>query len=289
MFPASYFALFPPFPRDDRVFVAMSFDAQFDRRWSEVLVPAISDVRRNDNRLMPHRVDLSRRGDSILTEILDELARCRLILADVSTVGRIADRPVRNANVFYEFGLAHASRLAEEVVLLRSDSDPLPFDIANVRVHSYNPDGDPAGARELVRSLIRDALATVDSVRSRTVERIVESLDFECFDVLFATEDDGGATHPSRNDILKGMAIWQASARIAAIQRLLELGALSADFQRITAKHIGGNSELPKEDLVRYRRTPLGDSVLRLVLDRLDYFSPEVRAAFASKSAAPPT
>ena len=41
MYPASFFGLFPPFPRDDRVFLAMSFDSRFDRRWNEVIAPAV--------------------------------------------------------------------------------------------------------------------------------------------------------------------------------------------------------------------------------------------------------
>ena len=44
MFPNHYFGLFPPFPRNNRVFVAMSFDEQFKDRWQNVLVPAITSV-----------------------------------------------------------------------------------------------------------------------------------------------------------------------------------------------------------------------------------------------------
>jgi hypothetical protein len=131
MYPAIFFGLFPPFPRDDRVFVAMSFDSRFDRRWNEVIVPAVRRIcvrtGATETRLEPHRVDLRTASDSILTEILDGIGRCRAVVADITSIGHIEGRPVRNANVLYEVGLAHASRLPEEVIIFRSDRDALLF------------------------------------------------------------------------------------------------------------------------------------------------------------------
>jgi hypothetical protein len=43
MYPANYFGLFPPFPRENTVFVAMSFDPRFQTRWSNVIVPRHSE------------------------------------------------------------------------------------------------------------------------------------------------------------------------------------------------------------------------------------------------------
>ena len=70
MFPRNYFGLFPPFPRENKVFVAMSFDDQFQSRWENVISPAIRNVSVNNTPLEPHRIDTRRIGDSILTEIL---------------------------------------------------------------------------------------------------------------------------------------------------------------------------------------------------------------------------
>ncbi len=74
-------------------------------------------------------------SDSILTEILDGIGRCRAFLADISLIGEIENTPIRNANVLYEVGLAHAVRLPQEVLLFRSDDRPLMFDMANIRVN----------------------------------------------------------------------------------------------------------------------------------------------------------
>src|SRR5439155_14340007 len=133
MYPNTYLSLFPPFPRDNRAFVAMSFDHRFDPRWANVLAPAISRVRVNGVPLEPRRVDMRKASDSVLTEILDGIARCRIFVGEVTPIGEIEGRPIRNANVLYEIGLAHATRLPQEVVLFRSDEQELLFDVANVR------------------------------------------------------------------------------------------------------------------------------------------------------------
>jgi len=60
------------------------------------------------------------------------------------------DRAFRNENVLYEVGIAHSSRLPEEVIFFRSDNDKLLVDLANIRINSYDPDGDPKKSKELV-------------------------------------------------------------------------------------------------------------------------------------------
>ena len=85
MYPLNLFTLFPPFPRNNRVFVAMSFNEAFRKRWDDVIGPAVGSVRLNGIPLEPHRADMRKVSDSILTEILTEISECRLILADVLT------------------------------------------------------------------------------------------------------------------------------------------------------------------------------------------------------------
>ena len=109
----------------------------FNKRWELVIAPAIKTVERNDLPLEPHRVDVKRVSDSILTEILNGVSNSLVIFADVSSFGEVEDKPIRNGNVMYEVGLAHATRLPEEVILFRSDSDELLFDVANVRINRY--------------------------------------------------------------------------------------------------------------------------------------------------------
>ena len=69
------------------VFVAMSFAEPYTARFDSIIRPAIESITFSGNRLTAKRVDLSKTGDSILTEILDGIAHCEMVLVDVSTVG----------------------------------------------------------------------------------------------------------------------------------------------------------------------------------------------------------
>ncbi len=149
MYPAQFFGLFPSFPQENKVFVAMGFDKQFQSRWEQVIKPSIVEIG-----LEPYRVDPSRISDSILTEILSGIGKSRLIFADVS----VDSKGVRNGNVMYEVGIAHAMRQPQEVVLFRSDKEKLLFDIANIRVNTYDPDGDPKGAGRSVKGALSETL-----------------------------------------------------------------------------------------------------------------------------------
>ena len=116
------------------VFVAMSFAPQYQTRFDAVLAPAIRSITIGGVSLEPHRVDISKNGDSILTEISDGIAHSRLVLADVSSIGKdsVTDRPYRNANVLYEVGLALACRHSSEVLLIRDDHDDFLFDVSTI-------------------------------------------------------------------------------------------------------------------------------------------------------------
>src|SRR5205823_3594933 len=86
-----------------QVFVAMSFDPRYQSRFDNVISPAIRSILIDNIPLQPYRVDLSKTGDSILTEINNGIAHSRLILADVSTIGRDSStgHTYRNSNVMY--------------------------------------------------------------------------------------------------------------------------------------------------------------------------------------------
>ena len=120
MYPQNFFSLFPPFPRNNDVFVAMSFDERFDSRWENVIKPAFKE-QINGVSLNPYRVNLSNISDSIPTDILEGIRSSRLILGDITTIGKIDGIAVCNNNVMYEIGIAQAIRLPEEVVIFSSD------------------------------------------------------------------------------------------------------------------------------------------------------------------------
>lgn len=273
MYPNTYLSLFPPFPRDNRVFVAMSFHPRFDARWQDVLVPAVRRVKVAGSALEPHRVDLRKASDSVLTEILEGISRCRFFLADITVIGELDGRPVRNANVLYEVGLAHATRLPEEVALLRSDNRELLFDVMNVRVLEYDPDGDPKAAQNLVADAIVQSLKELDLRKSLSVRRVAESLDVHSWFLLLEAASVGVVHHApvkTMRDALGG------ATRRQAIDRLLETGALRAEIVKLTPELLA-QADKPFEELVAYQVTELGRAVAQYRARELGFESPEVQ------------
>lgn len=255
MYPATYFGLFPPFPHDDRVFVAMSFDDLFLPRWRTVIEPAIAASTFEGRPLQPHRVDARHVSDSILTEILQGISQSRLVFVDITTIERVGECAIRNANVMYELGLAHAARLPEEVLVFRSDDDSLPFDTVNFRVNPYAPDTDPEQAVRLVKDSIADALREIVLRRTMTVKRIAESLDFDSWTLLAEAMGGDGLTVPPFRTF--GEAVGGMN-RLLAIPRLLEFGAIRVEYPEVL--HTGMDNDSMRATF-RYRATALGEEV----------------------------
>lgn len=251
----------------------MSFDAAFKTRWEDVISVAIRHVSVNGTPLEPNRVDARRIGDSILTEILGSITNDCLILADVTSLGHFDGRPIRNGNVMYEIGLAHSVRLPEEVLIFRSDSDHLLFDVANVRVNSYDPDGDPDHARSQVTDAIIESLRELDQRRSLAVKSAAESLDFNGWWVLAMAAASGGVGHFQTRTM--GQALGNA-ANNAAIVRLLEFGALETEYVKITPELVS-QLDTSAERLVRYKATAFGHAILKYAATEMVGTSPETQ------------
>ena len=285
MYPLDVFALFPPFPREPKVFVAMSFDSIFKARWERVIIPAVGKLVRNGVRLSAHRVDTRRVADSIQMEIVMGIANCTSFFADVSTIGYLPaesqgplPRPVRNENVAYEVGLAQAVRLPEEVILFRSDKDSLGFDFANIRVNEYDPDGDPAGAIELMTAAIVSGLKEVELRRHASVRKAVDSLDAEEFMLLGEIAGRTKIGHPAAKTVGQSLGTAQ---RIRAINGLLESGAISLSVQKLTRESL--HSEKEFESLFEYECTEFGREVAFESSLRLGIDNPEFRAELESR------
>ena len=268
MYPATFFGLFPAFPKDERAFVAMSFDSRFDGRWKDVIAPAIRAVRVNDVPLDPHRVDLRKAGDSILTEILDGIGRCRVFLADITAIAEVNGRAVRNANVMYEVGVAHAVRLAEEVILFRSDDLDLIFDVANVRVHRYDPDGAPEAARQFVTDTMSQCLREIDLKKALAVRQAAECLDYYSWNFLIMAASGKRMHHKDRP--------WQ----VQAIAKLLDVGALRSEPVTVTAAMSAGSTRDKLEQLIAYRITALGSKIVEYGLNQWGLSSPDAKNFF---------
>lgn len=280
MYPAQFFALFPPFPRDEMAFVAMSFAAAFAPRWRNVLEPAVNKVVVNKSRLAAHRVDMRVASDSILTDILDGITRCRVFIADISIIAEVDSAPIRNGNVLYEVSLAHAVRLPQEVLLFRSDDRELMFDVANIRVNKYDPDGAPETAKQQVADAIVAGLREVELQRHLAVRRAAESLDYPSWTLLAEAQNPTGVGHPIRATVGQ---VLGAMERADAIARLLDLGALRMTFTHVTVGVLAGGEEKTWQELLRYHTTPFGEVLFEYGVQQMGLRSPEIQTLLESQ------
>jgi len=77
----------------------------------------------------------------IVEQVWQQLRRAETIVADLTG---------RNANVFYEVGLAHA--LGKQIIFITQDSDQLPFDVSTSRCIKYLKDDLVTLQKELERA-----------------------------------------------------------------------------------------------------------------------------------------
>lgn len=274
MYPAEYYFLFPPFPKKNEIFVAMSFAKEFASRWENVIVPAVNRIVINDIQLKAHRVDVRTVSDSILTEILTGISQSRLVIADITTIGVINENPARNANVLYEVGLAQAVRLPQEVLLFRSDKDPLLFDMANIRVNSYDPEKDPEKAIDTIANAILAAFQAIDLKKHLTVQRIAETLDYPSWSALVIARAKGRVAHPTQKTMGQMLGSF---AQSRAISRLLEIGALKTQYQKLTPEVIDKSWHSDDAGLLLYYEcTEFGVALFDYAIDKLGVSQPDM-------------
>jgi hypothetical protein len=199
----------------------MSFAPQYRARFKDVIAPAIQSVLVDGSRLEPYRVDVSKSGDSILTDISDGIAHSRLVLADVSSVGKdsISGQPYRNANVMYEVGVALACRHPSEVLLIRDDHDKFLFDVSTVPHVTLDFTNRNAAVKILAEYLL-SRVREQNFVNDARVKIAISSLSAEEILLLKQTREYIASTVWGKE--VKGIATWYA----LATSRLLDKGVI---------------------------------------------------------------
>lgn len=275
MHPNTFYASLLNRPKRDEVFVIMSFAPEFESTWTQIIEPAIRD----DVGLTPNRVDYSRSGESIVHDILDGIAHARLILGDITCTPMRDIRgtvwPQRNGNVMWEVGIAHVTRVPDEVILIRADNEPSIFDLTQFRAFPYNP-SDPIDSRTMIATLCKDRLRSIDQFRKDYVERLARALDYPSWMVLLQAAPGDGYEQPilrSMGDVMRNISV------LPAITRLLEMGALTTRYMVMTPELVELIGDKPYEESVRYALTPLGKAIIALISDVTGILKPEVIAA----------
>jgi len=120
----------------DTCFVMMPFGQWMDAYYREIYVPAIREAG-----LEPIRADELFSTGSVIEQIWEQISRAKVLLADLTG---------KNANVFYELGLAHAAN--KPVVFTTGALEDVPFDLRHLRVAVYDI-RDPAWGDKLKTTL----------------------------------------------------------------------------------------------------------------------------------------
>ena len=207
----------------DSVFVAMPFHGEFEPVWSEAIRPAIEQG--GPSTQVAERVDATVLSGSIITKILDGIAHARLVFADISVMHEGPWTGQRNGNVMDEVGLAHACRHSTEVLLIRSDAEEINFDVAGIRVHTYDR-ADLSGARALFARLVQEARLQVEQSMSIQVQRAVDSLDEHA--LAYMRSNGAGRGFHAAEVTNMADALFMVN-KAAAIARLQALGIVRCD------------------------------------------------------------
>lgn len=78
--------------------------------------------------VIPHRAEGIDAGDSVMKDVLRNLAEADLVIADISG---------NNAYVFYELGIARTVRRTQPVVLITQNINDMHFDLKSSRCIEY--------------------------------------------------------------------------------------------------------------------------------------------------------
>lgn len=213
--------------------MAMPFHVGFDSVWRTAIRPAIEE----DLKMRAKRVDVTTLSGSVITSILDGICHSAVVFSDISVMRTGRWKGQRNGNVMYELGIAQAVRMPSDIVVVRSDRDLLPFDVAGVQVNTY-PARNLQAARQQFASRIAAAKAESSAVATLKARQAWDRLDGECLGFMWKhrenpTFDYDIGYHPE----------WDA-----ALHRLLDLNIIRCVS--------------PRHGQFQYRWTALGRAVL---------------------------
>lgn len=131
-------------PQDSSLIaVMMPFDSKFApvlKALSKAAVEAGMALKRADDIWI---------NDHIIQDVVTLLCQAKVVICDLTG---------RNANVFYEMGIAHM--LPREVIMITQDSGDVPFDISHIRHIKY------LGNREGLKKLTADVRARLDTLKA---------------------------------------------------------------------------------------------------------------------------
>lgn len=138
--------------KTETCFVIMPFGSYFDEYYESIYIPAIESTG-----LTAMRADALYRPGTIVNDIWTLTRQAKIVLADLST---------KNANVYYELGLAHA--IAKPAILVADSIEDVPFDLRALRIIVYDKNKSNWG-----RILRHDIEIAINEVKSSPLEAVL--------------------------------------------------------------------------------------------------------------------
>lgn len=112
-------------PEKDLVSVMMPFDASFNKVY-EALQDAVSGLNK-----VCSRADDIWKHEAVIQDIVSLIERSRIVICDLTG---------KNANVFYETGIAHT--IGKDVILVTQSESDVPFNLHHLRHIQYYNNGE---------------------------------------------------------------------------------------------------------------------------------------------------
>jgi hypothetical protein len=200
-------------------FTIMPFGGWPDDYYESIYVPAIEGAS-----LTPRRADDLFRPSTIVSDIWEMTREAQIVLADLTG---------KNANVFYELGLAHA--LAKPAILVAESMDDIPFDLRSLRIITYDKNDPSWGEilRTKIGAAIREVLAApVDAVLPAFLKvspsNSASTVTREQKDLLEIRQDLDLLRREMRGDGLRHERQLDPSSARRMIAALLEAGVSKA-------------------------------------------------------------
>jgi hypothetical protein len=144
-------------------FVISPFKEPFDTYFSQIFKPAVEECG-----LYAIRGDSLYTPTTIVDEIWLEIQNAKLLIAELTE---------RNANVFYELGLAHA--ISKPVILISNSMEDVPFDLRSIRVLIYDKDHPDWGNKlrlnltKAIKDVLKNPTSAIPSTFKVAVKPVV--------------------------------------------------------------------------------------------------------------------
>ena len=130
----------------NKCFMIMPFDDEFNT------VYGIIKSECDNNSISCNRVDEMNGSQPIVNKIIKSILEFQYIIVDITN-----DKP----NVYYELGIAHSFRDANNILILKQKNTTSPFDISHLPYHEYSVD-NPWELRSIISSFIKASKKTSD-------------------------------------------------------------------------------------------------------------------------------